>query len=696
MILWFDTETFCEVPITNGTHAYAEKAEVMIAAWAIDDGPVTVEDLMDEDWRPQPPSEALRRALREADTIVMHKSDFDRTVTRHAWAEFQVRIDIERVHDTMVRAMAHSLPGGLDKLCAILGVSEENAKQDGKELIQLFCKPRPKNVKVRRATRYTHSVEWGRFLSYAGSDILAMRELFYKLPKWNYQGRELSLWRLDQRINDRGFRVDVELARSAVAAISQEQRRLKDRAWALTGGEVESTRKRDQLLEHILADYGIVLKDLKKDTLERLIEDPELDDWLRQLLRVRLDETTSSTAKYKRLLGTVSADERLRGTVQFCGALRTGRWGGRLFQPQNLPRPSMLPDEVELMIAATKAGSLDLIADNVMTALSNSLRGCIIAEPGRKIVASDLSNIEGRVAAFLAGEQWKLDAFAEIDADPKRPDLYCVAYARSFGVTPESVVEDKKAGGFQRQVGKVQELGLGYGGGVGAFLGFAMVYRLDLEAMAEKAFDLLPAEAREQAEGMLEWRKRKRLTRYGLSDRAFIVCEAFKALWREAHPQISSYWKALEDAARRAIAHPGEEVTSRKIRFIRQKAWLRMILPSGRSLCYPSPQVDAEGSISYLGVDQFSRKWKRVRTYGGKLFENACQATARDVLAHNMPLIEDAGFEIILTVHDEVICEATDDLTHEQLSSILATNPPWMIGCPLMSSGFEARRYRKD
>lgn len=698
--LYLDTETFSTVPLRYGAHAYAEAAEIMIATWAEDDGPVHTEDYTDGDL----PSDRLWELLTDPRVeVVLQNSHFDRTVIAHAWG---YQLDVRRVHDTMVRAMAHSLPGSLDKQCEIMGVPLDLAKhKSGKALIRLFCVPQPKNFKIRRATKYTHPEKWAEFLDYAGSDILAMREMYKRLPNWNYRDtndghRELSLWRLDQDINDRGFQADVELAESALRAADLENAELKRQVAQETGGLVTSATKRDEMLAYLLVEHGVELPDMKKDTLERRLADPEIPDAVKQLIQIRLAATTTSTAKYKAVVRSVSADGRLRNTLAFVGALRTGRWSGRLFQPQNLPRPMLKQPMIEAVIAAAKAGCLDLIDCEIMAGLRDALRGMIIAAEGRKIVSSDLKNIEGRVAAWLAGEDWKLEAFAEIDGDPSLPDMYCRAYAQSFNVSPESVMFDYKAGGEQRQVGKVQELALGYEGGVGAFLSFAAVYRLDLEDMARRAYATLPEAVRTQAEIMLDWRKRKRLTTYGLSDKAFVVCESFKALWRKAHPAISTYWKELDDAAKEAVRNPGRAVYARKLKFIRKGAWLRMILPSGRALCYPAPQIKSvkgKETLSYKGVNQYTRKWTRISTYGGKLFENACQAVARDVMAHNMPAIEAAGFRIILTVHDDVITEPLDkaELTSDYLSSLLATNPPWMPGCPLAADGFEAQRYRK-
>jgi DNA polymerase len=347
-------------------------------------------------------------------------------------------------------------------------------------------------------------------------------------------------------------------------------------------------------------------------------------------------------------------------------------------------------DVIDAGVEALKADCADLITDNVMELTSSAIRGCIVAPRGKKLVVSDLSNIEGRDQAWLAGETWKLDAFRAYDAGTGH-DLYKLAYAKSFGIRPEDVTKD------QRQVGKVQELALGYEGGVGAFLTFAAAYNIDLEVMADDAYDSIPDVIIREATEMLAWTKKRKRPAFGLSDKAWIVCESFKRSWRYAHPNIASLWRELADAARLAISRPGLTVECRYLKLRRDGAWLRIRLPSGRALCYPSPQLEGD-VITYMGVNQYSRKWSRLKTYGGKLFENVCQAVARDVMAHNMPLIEAAGYEIVLTVHDEVICEAPDseDFNDKHLSSLLANNPPWASDMPLAAGGFEAYRYRKD
>ncbi|HID3486531.1 TPA: DNA polymerase [Klebsiella aerogenes] len=703
-ILWGDLETYCEIPINNGTHAYAEGVEVMLFAWAIGDEPVSVWDLT----AGEPIPSRLRKAIADPNTILFfHNSHFDRTVLRHAMPELAP--PVERWRDTMVQALAHSLPGALAALCEVLGVPQDKAKdKEGKSLIQLFCKPRPKNSKLRRATSKTHPVEWQRFVAYAGLDIEAMREVRKRLPKWNYQGAELALWHRDQRINDRGVCMDVQLAQAAIEAVDLEQKRLAKRTQVMTDGEVQAATQRDAMIKHIVESYGVELPDMQRSTLERRIADPDLPSPVKELLAIRLQASTTSTSKYKSLMKGISSDGRLRGTLQFCGASRTGRWAGRLFQPQNLPRPTLKQERIDEGIEALKSGCADLLFDNIMELTSSALRGCIMAPAGKKLVVSDLSNIEGRMLAWLAGEAWKLDAFRDYDTlildesgapiwdaaakDYKRrgPDLYKLAYAKAFNITPEEVTK------YQRQIGKVMELGLGFGGGVAAFLTFALVYGLDLEELATAAMPNIPRDVQREAKSWYDESVKRKAT-YGLSERVFIACDSLKRLWRRAHPETCDFWYQLERTVRAAIATPKKTLYCGYLKVRRDGAWLRIQLPSGRALCYPSPTIE-KGNITYMGINSYSRKWQRLKTYGGKLVENVTQAAARDVLAGNMPLIENAGYNIVLTVHDEVICEApdTDDYTDAALSSLLSTNPEWAPDIPLNAGGFEAYHYRKD
>lgn len=351
--IFLDTETFCETPINNGTHRYAEGAEIIMWQWAVGDGTVQIRD-GDEDV-----SDLMEMIASGEYTIVIHHSAFDRTVIYHATG---VLIPVEDVFDTMVCAMTHSLPGALGTLCDILGVPTDKAKdKSGKALLQLFCKPRPKTSKLRRATKHTHPVEWQKFRDYGGLDIEAMREIYKKLPRWNYRGAELELWHLDQKINERGVLMDLDLAHGAIRASDRAQKELARQAVEMTDGQVTAATQRDKMLEHILEAYGIHLADLKGSTVERALEDPDLPGELKELLRVRLDASKTSVSKYKRVLNGVSADGRLRGLLAFCGALRTGRWAGRLLQPQNLSRGVLSPEGVDLAIEEILNDAEDLL-----------------------------------------------------------------------------------------------------------------------------------------------------------------------------------------------------------------------------------------------------------------------------------------------------------------------------------------------
>ena len=689
--LYLDLETYCTVPIAHGTHAYADKAEVMLLAYAVgEDDPQVLQfpdEIHSDRWA------QLRATLDEPSVrVVIHNSHFDRTILRHAMG---VVIPTSRIHDTMVQALSHGLPPSLGQLGEVLGLPADKAKdKDGKKLIHLFCKPLPDNRILRRATQATHPAEWERFRAYAANDIVAMRECHRRMPSVNNTPTERALWELDQTINDRGVAIDLGLARAAIDAVAKAQVSLKQQAQDITGGAVRSTTQGAALRLQILEQFGIDMPDLQMGTVEKYLADPAVPDALKELLEVRLQASSTSTKKYQTLINGVNDDGRLRGTLQFNGAARTGRWAGRLFQPQNLPRPTLKQPMIDAGIEAIKAGIADMVTDNVMELASSAIRGTIIATTrtlnGRKLVVADLANIEGRVQAWLANEEWKLQAFRNFDAGIG-PDLYKLAYSKSFGVRPEDVTDD------QRQVGKVQELALAYAGGVGAFVTFAGAYGINLDAMAAKVLPLAPELVVEEADRFFEWTLREKRSLFNLSDDAFVACDTLKRVWRYAHPNITDYWKRLQTLVKQALGTRGIEYVDLGLRVKVTKTWLLITLPSGRVACYPAPQIKNE-AITYMGIDQFTRKWTRIQTHGGKLFENLVQAIARDVLAHSMPLIEAAGYKIVLTVHDEIIAEAPDSIEFnaEHLSELMSAPPAWAADMPLAAKGFETYRYRKQ
>jgi DNA polymerase len=687
-MIWIDTETFSATPITWGTYRYAADAEVMLVPYAIADGSVECWDRTDDPVMPL----GLANALEDPEQLITaHGAMFDRAVLR---TNDICRAPLSRWRCTMAQAYCHGLPGGLGILSEIFKLSQDEAKDKrGKELIRLFCKPQAKNAKIRRATRWTHPTEWAEFIEYAKQDVVAMRKLARIMPSWNWTPDTIADWHLDQQINDRGFAIDVDLVHACLRATDTEQALLRDRCNGLTGGDVASTTQRDQLIAYILAEYGVDLPDLKEATVARRLKDENLPDGVKELLTLRSMSSKSCTSKYNAMLRSM-VDGRIRGTLQFSGAPRTGRWAARTVQPHNFPSRNVLSaEEVNEDIPLLRAGCAHLVVPDMMKLLASSLRSCIIPGPRTRLMWADLSNVEGRCDAWLAGEEWKLQAFREFDAGTG-PDLYIVAYARSFGVTFDDVIANKKAGGNWRQIGKVQELSLAREGGVGSFITFSLIYDIDLQGLVDAN---IPDDIRREATEFLEWTVKSKRSTFGLSPEVFIACDSIKRVWRLAHPRITKTWADLKAAAANAIWSPGKTVkVGEHLAFRRDKAWLRMILPDGYSLCYASPQCDDRGNISTMGISPYSHQWCRRKTYGGKFFAEASQATAARILKGNMRKLGDAGYDTVLHVHDEPVTEALESSCNpQQLASILASSLPWTADLPLAAKGYEDSHWGK-
>jgi len=621
MKLWIDCETFSELDLkTVSTYKYAESCEVMLVTYAVDDGPVYYWDRTTGEPMPR----NLTEAIASADEVWAANSMFDRNCLKSL-----VNIPIAKWRDTMVQAYCHALPGGLDKQCEIFKLGEQGKHKDGRRLILLFCKPRPANSKIRRATRETHPEDWQKFIDYAKSDIVAMRALHYKMPRWNYPDNQevLEQWHLDQIINDRGFAIDIEMAQAVLAAVDKEQARLSKEVNDKTNGEVLSSRQAAALTAYIFENYGVHLEDLRKASVTKILDDPDLPEPVRGLLELRQQSSKSSTSKYKAFLN-IENGGRCRGTIQFGGASRTLRASGKKVQPQNFPSRGLLKNkDTDLGIELMKLGCEDLVFPDVMHLASSAIRKTIIASPGHKLIVSDLSNIEGRKVAWFAGEEWKIKAFEAFDAGTGH-DLYNLAYAKSFNVPVETVTKD------QRNIGKVLELFLGFQGGAGAFVIGSLGYGFDLEKLAGEIWDTLLEKEKSEAANFLEWVYEQKRPRYGLSDKAFITVDTLKRLWRNAHTNTEQLWGDLKNAAELTILTKKPQTVG-LLEFSMKGAWMRIRLPSGRYLCYPYAKVDS-GGISYYGMNQYTRQWQKLRTYGGKLLENC--------IAVDTKVMTDAGW----------------------------------------------------
>ena len=757
--LFLDTETFSGVDLKKvGAYAYAEHptTEIMICTYAIDEGRVQTWDCTESPTMPRELRKALRRVSRKKAKIVMANGLlFDRLVIREKWG---IDLPVGQIEDTMIMAFRHALPGSLDMQCQVLGVDAEHAKDKaGKALIKRFCKPTPKTYKIRRYTRETHPEEWAKFLRYAALDIIAMREVYWRIPDWGNTPKEDEILLIDQLINDRGFYVDVDLANAAIKAVQAHKEELKEEAWERFGGKLTGNDFLPALRDLAPA---FTIHNAQKSTLNDLLEDPDFPDEGKVLIEMRLGASSTASTKYNPLVNGLSADGRRRGCLQYGGAKRTLRWAGKGFQPQNLARGEysddhegkikrregesdvafwvrshMLTNGINSLLRGTAHWAYDI---SKLTA--STVRGCIIPAKGKKFVVADYSNVEGRGLAWIAGEKTALMVFRA------GRDIYCETAGKMFGLDPEYIKANRKD---LRQIGKACELGLGYGGGVAAFLQFAKNLGLDLYAMADVMKGTFPDHIWAAAKRGYEYarineakrppkpgKKDERPT-YILPKNVWLTCDAIKRMWREAHPKTVAFWAELEDAVLCAIRNPGKAYWAganvrpdgkKALKIVRTKAkhdptfdeerddpnaagwWLKIELPSGRIMSYPgialsvTTEIDEDTGkkrtstrIKYQGENQTTRQWGFQYTYGGKLTENIVQALCRDILAWSMPGVEAAGYEIVLSVHDELITEVpdTDDYTTEELCALMCDLPVWAKGFPLAAEGDCMYRYRK-
>lgn len=690
MLVFADIETFNQTPISVGTHKYAETAELLLFGYALADGPAKVWDATCE-----PVPAELDKVLRdEATRFVFHNGmQFDSVVLSHVLPQYDW--SPKRIIDSMVIAYEHGLPGALADLCKVFGLAESESKMaDGSRLVNLFCKPLPSNWKDRRATKENRPADWDLFKEYCRMDIVSMREVFKRLPKFNCTKEEREIQLTDAAINRRGYLIDQELAKGALRLDKEHKEGLAMRTAELTNGEVTRATQRDAMIKFIEKQYGWRLSSMTKAEVERKIDADDVPEPVKDLLRLRLASAATSATKYEKVLDAVSSDGRLRGTLQFRGAMRTGRFAGRIFQPQNLARPAFKEAGFFEAIDLIKAGVAESFYEDVRPVLSTCLRGLIVAPEGKTFAVADWSNVEGRVLAWLAGEEWKLKAFQDFDAGHGH-DLYKMTYGKTFGIRPEDVTKP------QRQMGKVLELALGYGGGAGAFVTFANGYGMNLKAVADDIYAALDPVIVAEADKSWDWFVKNNRT-CDLDKHTFVAVDAVKRAWRLANPHIAEFWDLVGTACINAIENPGIEFPVRQgIAAAYDGQYLTVRLPAGRKLVYAKPRINDEqsGSFTYLGIDQKVRKWCRLETHGAKCVENIVQATSCDLLCGALVRLEKAGMCPVMHVHDEIVCEvpeANGQRAYDFLAAVM-TKPLNVVyrGLPLAVDGFVGNRYKK-
>ena len=644
-VLYLDTETYSSEDIKKtGAFKYmgAPDFEILLLPYAWNDDPVRVLDLTDPADREELPD--IIAGLKDPDTIkVAQNSAFERAAYHRAFGFYQPP---EEWVDTMILLAYNGLPMSLDAGGAALQLEQQKIKE-GTALISYFCKPcKPTIANGGRTRNLPHHApeKWERFKAYAGRDVEAMRLIFKKLSSYPVTDFERKVWALDARINERGVLVDMDLAQAAIDVDEAFKAEHLDELRKLTG--LDNPNSVSQLKEW-LEGVGLTCESLNKSSVAEL-KVKATDPTTRRVLELRSLLGKTSTKKYEAMVNAAGADNRVRGITQYYGAGRTGRWAGRLVQLQNLPQNHLNAiHEVREIVRAKDLDTLELLYDSVPDVLSQLIRTALVAKPGHTFLVSDYAAIEARVIAYLAGEKWRMDVFAQ------GGDIYCSSASQMFKVP----VVKHGVNGHLRQKGKVAELACGYGGGVSALKAFG----------ADKM-------------GLTE------------EEMADIVTQ-----WRAASPTIPRLWREVEKAAKRALENPGRTFSIPcGVKYWKDADALRCKLPSGRILTYWGARLDNDGSICFMGQNQTTRKWEKTGTWGGKLVENIVQAVARDCLAEAMVKLEAAGYEIVFHVHDEVVIEAPDGSRWQDAADIMGKPIDWAPGLLLRGDGYETKFYMKD
>lgn len=646
--LILDFETYSEADLKKvGAWEYSKhpSTEIICAAWSVQDvGGEWLETQVRTGYHLDFLAGLLARAADLDVGIVAHNAYFEQCIIRNVLSRTYFGLtDLSPAQFTCTAAMAasHALPRDLEGACLALDLPVKK-DMEGRRLMMKYMKPR-KPSKHNPETRWADEAELERIRQYCATDIEAERLLFERLPLLNET--EQKVWQLDQKINLRGFRVDRPVVESALDMIATETEYLNDEFQKLTGHTPRQLEQVKKLLPG--------LPDLTAKTVQDALTQAKLTPKQRRILEIRQATSKTSTAKYEAFEKRSRSDGRIRDSMIYHTA-STGRWGGAGVQPQNFPRGTI--ENTDLAVEAMRTGDLELVRmlyDNPMNVFSSCLRGMIIPTPGEELFCADYNAIETRALFWLAGHDAGVRAFHE------NRDLYKEMASAIYRKDINDI--DKK----ERQLGKTAILGAGYGMGPKKFLLTCEAQNIEVsEAMAESAI------------------------------RAY----------RNVHHPISDFWKATESAAIRAASKPGREVRCDHLCWIKEGDFLYVELPSHRRLAYympeikfqPTPWGDRRPVLYHYSVNTLTKQWDSSHTYGGKLVENVVQAVARDLMAEAMLGIEAAGFDILLSVHDEIVAEAkTGKKQLEEFCELMGTLPLWAKGFPMKVEGWKGFRYRK-
>ncbi|WP_238858953.1 DNA polymerase [Clostridium sp. YIM B02569] len=653
-ILSIDVETYCDLDIKDvGAYKYCEHPsfEILLFAYAFNDETVEIVDFKNRENIPF-------RVIDALDDPNVIKSAFNANFERNAISNFfmQTWCPPEEWQCSMIKALTMGLPGSLDMVGKALHFAEDKQKmKEGKDLIKYFCKPcKPTKTNGQRTRNLPEHApdKWETFKLYCKQDVEVERDIRNKLSKYKTLDKEQQLWELDQHINDRGVGVDIELIKKAIKCDEQYQERLISEARELTG--LSNPNSPAQLKEWISKRIGYAVGSINKDIMPTLIQDAETQgkDEVKRILELRQLMGKTSIKKYQTMQVARCKDGRVRGLLQFYGANRTGRWAGRLVQVQNLPQ-NHLPDldDARKLLINGDFEQIEFLYDSVSDTLSQLIRTAFIPREGNRFIVADFSAIEARVIAWIAGEEWRLEVFKT------HGKIYEASASQMFHVPIESI----KKGSDLRQKGKIAELALGYGGSVGAL------------ASMDKAKSIPEEELPELVQH-----------------------------WRNANPNITKFWWDCDKAAKKAIREKTTVTLHHGIKFIYDPGVLFIQLPSGRKLSYIRPKIEPHETfsgdkITYEGMEQTSKQWTRLDTYGPKLVENIVQAVARDCLAEAMFKVTSSGYDIVMHVHDEIIMDVPKDKgSVEEICNIFGESIEWAKGLPLRADGYECSYYMKD